>query len=313
MKDAKLLMLLRDDARMPISLLSKRLGRKRDTVQYRMHRLESAGVIRKYYAEIDRSVFGMLSCRVFLLLDETDQRKQEALRSELKAHPNTEALIEYNDRWDVKWVLVAKHLEEFDDIIMRIATKYSSVIIEKDMHVVVRWTRAAAWDPDQGGPVDEKDLRILEILSANCRESAVAIGRQVGLGSDAVIARIKHLKSTGVIRRFTINVDQQRLGRQQYTVMLQMKQFDEKHQSMLKEFVRTRPQILRCIKTVGTWDIMLMMSVEDAMQFHTIIKALKVAFSDVIKNYESYNVYHETFVTPLPRCITMQMREETKR
>ncbi|HIH23935.1 TPA: Lrp/AsnC family transcriptional regulator [Candidatus Woesearchaeota archaeon] len=303
-KDAKLLAILRDDARTPISGLAKLLGLNRDTVKYRMKRLEKTGVVRRYYAEIDRSVFGMLVCRVFLLLDESDQRKQALLVQELKDHPNTEALLEYNDRWDLKWVLVAQHLEELDDIIMRISTKYSGVILEKDTLVVVRWTRAAAWDPEQqGDALDDTDRRILSLLSADCRENAVGIARKVHLGSDAVIARIKRLKLSGVIRRFTISIDQQRLGRQQYTIMLQMKQFDEHHQSKLKEFVRARPQILRCMKTIGTWDIMMMISVDDTTQFHGIVKSLKQTFSDVIKNYESYLVYRETFVTSLPRCI----------
>lgn len=300
-KDAKLLAILRDDARMPVSALAKRLGLNRDTVKYRMRRLERTGVVRRYYAEVDRSVFGMLVCRVFLLLDESDQRKQALLVQELKNHPNTEALLEYNDRWDLKWVLVAQHLEELDDIIMRISTKHSGAILEKDTLVVVRWTRAAGWESEQRREaLDDADKQILARLSADCRVNAVSLARDVGLGSDAVIARIKRLKTSGVIRRFTISVDQQRLGRQQYTVMLQMKQFDERHQSMLKEFVRARPQIIRCMKTIGTWDIMMMFSVESTGEFHTMVKALKVMFSDVIKNYESYLVYRETFVTPLP-------------
>lgn len=310
-KDTRLLMLLRDDARMPISMLAKRLGLNRDTVKYRMKRLETSGVIRRYYAEIDRSVFGMLVCRVFLLLDETDQKKQALLVQELKDHPNTEALLEYNDRWDLKWVLVAHTLEELDDIIMRIATKYAGVILEKDTLVVVRWTRATGWDPEQQREtIDDVDMRLLARLSDDCRENAVSLARAVSLGSDAVIARIKRLKSSGVIRKFTINIDQQRLGRQQYTVMLQMKQFDERHQSMLKEFVRERPQVIRCMKTIGTWDIMMMISVGDVTEFHMIVKALKVMFSDVIKNYESYLVYRETFVTPLPRRV-LGMEETT--
>ena len=305
-KDMKLLALLRDDARMPVSIIAKRLRLNRDTVAYRMHRLESAGAIRKYYAVIDRSVFGYLVCNVFMLLDETDNKKQTQLIKELREHPSTEAVIEYNDRWDVQWTLVAKHLEELDDIIMKVMTAYTGVILERDTLVLVRWTRAAVWDPESGGKPDEKDVHILSLLSEDCRKGAVEIGRAIGLSSDAVIKRIKQLKDTGVIRRFMINVDQQRIGRQQYTIMLQMKQLDGAHQSMLKEFVHTHHQILRCVKTIGAWDIMMTLSIGESAEYHSIIKELKQTFGDIIKNYEGYMVYHENFITSLPRSITME-------
>ena len=303
-RDMKLIALLRQDSRTPISLIAKQLSVNRDTVKYRMQRLERARIIRRYYAEIDRSVFGYLICYVFLLIDEKNRRKHEGLIRELTKHPNTEAIREYNGNWDVKWTLIARHVEELDDIIMRLSMAYKGVIVEKDTLIVVRWSKASKWAGQEQPPdTDETDLTILRILADDARTSAAAIGTQAGLSADAVIKRIKRLTQQQVIRRFTINADPERMGKQWFTFVLQMKQFDETHQHRLKEFIRLRPDIIRCYKTIGTWDIVMTGITDDAAAFHLLFKDIKTTFSDIIRNYDAYPGYRERFITSFPRVI----------
>ena len=47
--------------------------------------------------------------------------------------------------------------------------------------------------------LDETDLKIISILSKDCRESFMSIGSSVGLTSKSVKARVDAMKSTGVI------------------------------------------------------------------------------------------------------------------
>jgi len=54
--------------------------------------------------------------------------------------------------------------------------------------------------------MDEIDERILRILRENARMTYVEIGRTVGLSEGAVRNRVQALVSSGVIRRFTIEV-----------------------------------------------------------------------------------------------------------
>jgi DNA-binding Lrp family transcriptional regulator len=299
-KDMKLLALLREDSRMPVSGLSKRVGMNRDTVTYRVRRMEQLRVIRKHYAEIDRSVFGYFVCKVFMVLDEVSLQRQRELMQELRQHPNTEALLEYNDKWDVQWRLLAKDLEELDTILMRISTKYSDIISERDTLVVVRWGKARS---SAVKSFDATDLAILRLLADDARTSAVDIAKRIEIGPDAVIKRIKRLKETGIIKRFTIITDPQRMGRQWYTIAVQMKQFDERYQQRVLEFVRTTPAVARCVKTVGTWDILAYIAVGSTSEFHRIFKEFKAVLSPDVRNYEVFVGYTEHFITSLPRAI----------
>jgi DNA-binding Lrp family transcriptional regulator len=60
--------------------------------------------------------------------------------------------------------------------------------------------------------VDQTDLKIISILSKNCRESFMSIGSAVGMTSKSVKARVDTMLSTGVIEEFVVNVNPVVLG-----------------------------------------------------------------------------------------------------
>jgi len=72
-----------------------------------------------------------------------------------------------------------------------------------------------SWDDERmngRGVVDEKDYKILKILSENARASYTEIARKLGISDVAVLKRIKKLESMGVIRKYTIKIDPKKLG-----------------------------------------------------------------------------------------------------
>ena len=55
--------------------------------------------------------------------------------------------------------------------------------------------------------MDELDRRILDHLREDARTSFDAIGAAIGLSASAVKRRVDRMKASGVIRRFTVDVD----------------------------------------------------------------------------------------------------------
>jgi Lrp/AsnC family leucine-responsive transcriptional regulator len=60
--------------------------------------------------------------------------------------------------------------------------------------------------------VDPLDLRILEILQTNARETQAEIARDVGLAPSAVLERVRKLEARGVIRGYSALVDPRALA-----------------------------------------------------------------------------------------------------
>ncbi len=60
--------------------------------------------------------------------------------------------------------------------------------------------------------LDEKDLRILEILSLNGRTPATRIARDLGISDVAVKKRIQRLEREGIIKGYRVVLDPSKLG-----------------------------------------------------------------------------------------------------
>ena len=61
--------------------------------------------------------------------------------------------------------------------------------------------------------LDQIDRDILTLLAGDARIGWTELGARVHLSPNAAADRVRRLVRTGVIRRFTVDIDQARLGR----------------------------------------------------------------------------------------------------
>ena len=59
---------------------------------------------------------------------------------------------------------------------------------------------------------DTLDIKIIKILSDNARTSASSIATEIGMSPPSVSERIKRLTETGIIRKFTIELNPELIG-----------------------------------------------------------------------------------------------------
>jgi Lrp/AsnC family leucine-responsive transcriptional regulator len=327
-KDKKILVLLAEDGRMAVSEIAKQVRLSRDGVSYRINRLINEGVIKKFFPVINLRKLGYNTFHVFMLLDELEKPLQAKLIQDMINHPNTKAVREYSDSWDIELVFIAKTLREMDEILMEITTNYPRMILAKENLQIIKGYNSASlpycmygnmkksfeWkEPGQiiQYSLDEKDWKILEMLSIDCRSSTYEIGKKVGLSPDAVAYRIKKMKDANIIRKFTILADLTKLGFHWYNYAMRVKTFNKQYDAKMKEFVRSHPNIIRAIKTLGGWDFVMHILTEDPASYHKAIKDIKTAFSSVIKEYQTWFGYKEYYYDIFPRII-MEKHDEKK-
>jgi DNA-binding Lrp family transcriptional regulator len=117
--DRQLIGQLRDDARISIASLAKKLRVARGTVQNRLARLESEGIIVGYTVRL-RPQAESYGIRAVMTVAVEGNRTQSVLRA-LRGDPAVAALHTTNGRWDFVVELRAEDLQEFDRIISRIS------------------------------------------------------------------------------------------------------------------------------------------------------------------------------------------------
>lgn len=116
--DRQLIALLRDNARVSVAALAKKLRVARGTVQNRMARLEGDGTIVGYTVRLKPHVEEQ---RIRALTTvAVEGNRTEAVLKALRGEPAVGSLYSTNGRWDIVAELRADSLEAFDRVLARI-------------------------------------------------------------------------------------------------------------------------------------------------------------------------------------------------
>jgi DNA-binding Lrp family transcriptional regulator len=135
-EDRRLVALLRANARESTAALARKLGVARTTVQERIRRLETAGVIAGYTVRIaEEAVRHVLSAQVLL---NVSPRQSERVVAELKAMPNCTALRAVSGVYDYIATVEADTTAELDRWLDRIGQVQG---IERTQTLVVLSTK----------------------------------------------------------------------------------------------------------------------------------------------------------------------------
>jgi len=117
-KDRKLISLLRENARLPISSLAHHLDVSRATVQNRITRLTDKGIIQGFSVRLKTDV-GLSQIRAITMIQARARKTTDVLKK-LSGIPEISGLHTTNGRWDIVAEINAENLEEFDIILTHI-------------------------------------------------------------------------------------------------------------------------------------------------------------------------------------------------
>lgn len=100
-----------------------------------------------------------------------------------------------------------------------------------------------------GAVLDQTDVAILRLLAENARLTWKEVGEQVHLTGQAVAGRIARLQDLGVLKAFTVALDQEKLGRPVLAfVTVFMKSTDH---DGFRAFLASRPEVEEAFRVSG--------------------------------------------------------------
>ncbi len=122
--------------------------------------------------------------------------------------------------------------------------------------------------------MDKIDIKILNCLKKNARLTASAISDEINLSVSAVIERIKKLESSGIIKGYTIELDQEKLGNDVVALM----EVSLEHPDYNKEFiemVEKNQHIVACFYQTGVYDFVLQIITDSKEGLEQVYKEIK--------------------------------------
>ncbi len=117
--------------------------------------------------------------------------------------------------------------------------------------------------------LDDNDLKIVRILQNNARETTQGIAQQTGMRPSTVHLRIKRLRERGVITRFTIELDDTKIG-QDFVGFI----FLTTNENLPKK-VFDHPSIKEVYGVTGEYDLMIKMKCKDVKEFNQFLLDLR--------------------------------------
>lgn len=121
--------------------------------------------------------------------------------------------------------------------------------------------------------MDKIDRKILSELQHNGRASLQEISQAVGLSSTPCWTRMKKLEETGVIERYTVNLNAEALGLGE-TVMVQVT-LDSHSDNTLEKFGETLasiPEVVEAYLVSGEYDYLLRIAVKDTKDYERLLR-----------------------------------------
>ena len=131
--------------------------------------------------------------------------------------------------------------------------------------------------------MDHIDRKILQLLSEDASATATDMSAVVNLSIPAINKRIQKMKSTGVIRRFTIQVDPEMIGKPISAFMLLVLQQGAKMETLM-EYIQSDPDILECSGVTGEYDYLLKICASNVAALQKKINRLK-KYGGVVKSH----------------------------
>ena len=120
--------------------------------------------------------------------------------------------------------------------------------------------------------LDETDRKIIDSLKINSRLSWKEIGRTVHMTGQAVAARIERLTDSGVIRKFTIDTDKEKMGitiAGYITIYMKTTRHDE-----LKAMIRSSDAVTKASRISGDGCYLLQFAVHSQEDLGVLLDAI---------------------------------------
>ncbi len=138
--DRNVLTLLGADARMSVATLARRLKVARSTIQARLERLETGGIIAGYTLKLGEAARqGRLRASVLLTIE---PRAQAAILTRLKSIPEVERVFTTSGRFDLLLQIAASNTQVLDQVLDQIGALTGVKSSESLIHLSTRLDRA---------------------------------------------------------------------------------------------------------------------------------------------------------------------------
>jgi len=298
LKDKKILYELDKDSRQSFQQIGKKVRLSREVVQYRIKQLEIKGIIKSYQTIIDMTKLGYINCRLFIKFQKNTPHEETKIIDYYKKHPKFWWVDSVGGFRDLGLACWTKNVYEFYEIKEDLLKRFGKYIDHLHISFYIKiWIYGRNYLIDnkrkdiieqsmcsaEKAEFDKKDLKILKLLADNARINIVEISSKTGISPTNINFRIKELIRKGIIVRFKVLLDLEKIGFYWYKVEMQLENFEVKNEML--GYFRNHSNIVYAYETISDNDLEFELEVESYEKFREILEEIRQRFGKDIKKY----------------------------
>ena len=308
-KDIRILSELDLDARKPVSRIARAVRLSKQVVGYRLRRLESAGVIRRYAAIVDIPRLGYYTYRLFLRLQNVSPSNEAVLNQRILQVPNTIWIVHTTGRWDMEILMAARNNVHFSNLLQRVKELLGpflkEYIISPSIVTYHFGRRYLSGEPPRKRAIplygfeppitklNRTDFKLLRALSEDGRWGYSVLGERVGMSYNGAKKRVAALESAQIIQSYGLWLGLAPLGRHFYKACLSMSNLDSKTEKAILGFAMSEPEVEYIVLCSGGWDLEIEAEVESELKFQELLARFRNRFKESVRDYDILHVYEE--------------------
>lgn len=308
LKDKKILYELDLNSRRPYKEIAKKVGVSKDSVIYRINKLQESGIIKKFHTIIDVGKLGLSSFRLYLKLQNTTPEKEKEIIKFLKNQKEITWIVSIEGEFDIGMWILAKSTKEVKTLWKEILTKYRDFIEKRQLTIFTKvsyFPRAYILDKRKNNEeftfitepektkLDDIDINLLKLLAPNARISILEISDNLKVTPKTIAARIKQLENKKVILGYRTMLDLEKLEYQYFKIHFNLYNLSKEKEEKFKNFLKQHPNIIYDNEVLGGDDIEIEAQMKTLQDLRNFLEEVKKQFSTIIKNHKYMLFYKE--------------------
>ena len=299
-KDIKILYELYKNARVPISVIAKKAALSKDTIKYRIQRMEKSGLILGYTAIINLNRLGYKWTMIVIQATFQNQHKEAEFLQFLQSSENIVRVMKCSGSWDYQCDVIFREQHELTQTIRKI--KELAVLLNfkvltslrevKYAHIPQAFFRDIIHEPAQApvGRIDETqekvaldstDFSLLKLLAQNSRTSLLELSNKIQLSPDATKKRTEKLQKNNVLRGYMPVINTALLYDEHWIFM------QTSGASDILSYLKQHPHVQAIYEVGYNYDIFFWLSTKSVGEYEMLLSDIKTKFAGTITKMDS--------------------------
>jgi len=307
--DRRILFELEKNARITDSALAKIVKKSKDSVRYRVKKLEEEKIITGYRTWIDYSKLGYRSSTIYLNLINIPEKKAKLIE-DLKKDKRVYWLGVAEGVWNIGITYFIKSNNDLFDIKSELLSKYKDLIVdskitslasvsthEKIFFVNEKSSFITFTENIENYELENIEKKILKELYNDSKINLSDLAFKTKSTIDIVRSRMKKLEKLGIIIRYTIYIDYRRIGYELYKTFIYLGSHTKEEIEKVMVYAEKSDKIINVVKQIASWDFEFIIFARSFEEYSNTINELTKTNPKMFKKFET-SIMSEDIIFP---------------